>query len=115
MPMILIVDDEQVFRNAMTVALSKEGYQIETAANGQRALEILKTQTPDLILLDLNMPQMDGTQFLYTLRNDLKLEIPCIVLTNLSEGPTQGHVQDYLIKSNVSLSDIIAKVRELIG
>ena len=112
---MLVVDDEHVFRAALTVALSKVGLEVETAANGQRALDMLKLGKPDLILLDINMPQMDGEQFLVELKRIDALDIPCIILTNNEFAMIPEHVAAFMVKSNTSIDEVVAKVQEIIG
>lgn len=110
-----MVDDEHVFRTALTVALSKSGFDVETAANGQRALDILKLYKPDLILLDINMPQMDGEQLLSELKRTNEADIPCLILTNNESVMIPEHVAGFMVKSNSSIAEVVAKVTEIIG
>jgi len=79
---ILVVDDEQLVLGVVTNALAAEGYQVECAVNGQDALDRVKRQAPDVILLDLMMPVLDGRQLVRALREDpTTSQIPVIVLT----------------------------------
>jgi two-component system, NtrC family, response regulator AtoC len=67
---VLIVDDEAVVRNGVTRALEKKGFQVKQAANGREALSCLQTQAFDLVLLDIRMPEVDGTELLKRIRAD---------------------------------------------
>lgn len=79
---VLIVDDESEIREMTSLLLSSHGYQVETAANGEIALDLLHQQGTDLILLDINMPTMDGWQTLRLLKEDPALEsIPVIMFS----------------------------------
>jgi CheY-like chemotaxis protein len=71
-PTILIVEDEQSLNEAYQMILRKAGYTVQVAFDGQEALDLLSMEEPDLILLDLRMPRMDGIEFLrtYNLRQD---------------------------------------------
>ena len=101
---ILIVDDSHAVRETVAVALAAEGYDVITAEHGKKALQLLMTQRPDLILSDLNMPVMGGFQLLEEIRSRPGLApIPFIFLTSsdaqedIQRGRTLG-IEDYLIK-----------------
>ncbi|MBP2160386.1 MULTISPECIES: response regulator [Asticcacaulis] len=79
---ILVVEDDADIRDLLEIVLSSSGYDVETAANGRLGLERLKTFTPDLILLDLAMPELDGIGFLKAKRDQYDYrDIPVIVLS----------------------------------
>ncbi|MCK5716434.1 MAG: response regulator [Thiomargarita sp.] len=81
---ILIVDDEQIHRDTLEILLSNQGYKFVFAKNGQDALSLASKHTPDIILLDVMMPDIDGFEVCLTLRADpLLAEIPIIMLTSL--------------------------------
>lgn len=67
---ILVVDDEEMMRNLLTKILSREGYKMLTAENGNHALEIIKTDKVDLIISDMKMPQMNGFELLKHVKRD---------------------------------------------
>ena len=82
---ILVVDDEADVRAFLTAILAKEGYETVTAANGREALEIVRHTPPDLVILDLQMPQQTGTDFYRRLSQDRELRtIPIIVVSGLA-------------------------------
>jgi CheY-like chemotaxis protein len=82
---ILVVDDEADVRAFLTAILAKEGYETVTAANGREALEIVRRTPPDLVILDLQMPQQTGTDFYRRLSQDRELRtIPIIVVSGLA-------------------------------
>lgn len=82
---ILVVDDEADVRAFLTAILAKEGYETVTAANGREALEIVRRSPPDLVILDLQMPQQTGTDFYRRLSQDRELStIPIIVVSGLA-------------------------------
>lgn len=98
---ILIADDEASVRKILETRLKLKGYTVLTAANGQEALDTFNTQVPDLLVLDIMMPQLDGYVVCKTLRE--KSEIPIIMLTALSDvsrrvkGLEMG-ADDYMVK-----------------
>lgn len=115
---ILVVDDEELVINALTKRLIKEGFSTDVARDGQEALEKVKSTKPDLILLDVIMPRLDGISVLKKLKESPDTQqIPVIMLTNLYEDRKVGQVlktgvTDYLVKVDNSLDDIIRRVRK---
>jgi len=83
---IIIIEDDHFFQNFYSLKLKELGYQVEVAGNGQEGLEKIKTFLPDLILLDIIMPIMDGFQVLTSLKNDpLLSKYPVIVFSTLGQ------------------------------
>lgn len=114
MKKVLIVEDERPLAKALEVKLNKAGFLARAVHNGQEALDLLPSFPPDLILLDLLMPQMDGFEFLRKIK-DLGTSAKIIVTSNLSQEDDIKTAQslgasDFLIKSNSSLSDIVNRV-----
>ncbi len=117
MKKILIVEDDSFVMDIYHTKLSQEGYEIIEAHNGVEAMEKLKEIKPDMILLDIVMPYMDGMEVLKKVKADEKLKsIPVILLTNLSqkEEITEGlglGANDYLIKSHFTPSEVLEKIK----
>ncbi len=116
---VLVVDDEPDIRDIFKSALDEEGYRISFADNGKDALDIAVAQTPDLILLDAMMPQMDGFEVCRRLRHDpLTAEIPVIMVTALNDhdsrmrGLSAG--ADDFISKPFDLDEMQARVRTII-
>jgi two-component system alkaline phosphatase synthesis response regulator PhoP len=92
-PLILIVDDEPSFREIFSMKLTADGYHVETAENGQAGLEKAKQLKPDLILMDVRMPVMDGPTAVLKLRDDPELKDTKVVfLTSL--GDPHSEIQE---------------------
>ncbi|MEI7424623.1 MAG: response regulator [Candidatus Staskawiczbacteria bacterium] len=115
---ILIVEDDIHLIKVLNKKLSSEGFIVIDASNGQEGLQKAETEHPDLILLDIVMPVMDGLTMLKKLREkEWGKQIKVILLTNLSdeekviEEEGLGH-SDYLIKADWSLEDIVKKIKE---
>jgi two-component system, OmpR family, response regulator ResD len=109
---ILIVEDEKTLINVLVDKLTKEGYDINSAKNGQEGLSLALKNHPDLILLDIIMPIMDGMTMLDELRN-----VKIIILTNLSDAEKEAQssekgVFDYMVKCDMTIDDIVKKVKE---
>lgn len=119
---VLVIEDEAPMRDAIVDTLKQNNFSILTSDNGKDGLEIALQNHPDLILLDIFMPKMDGLTMLETLRNDSwGHNVPVIILTNLNPEADQTikSILDhkpafYLIKSNVTLEAIVAKIKEVL-
>ncbi len=116
---ILIVEDEVSIVKALKLKLTKAGFQVLVAENGKKGLTLALKEIPDLILLDVVMPVMDGMTMLQKLREeDAGKKIKVLVLTNLSyltgDVSDKYKVADYLVKSDWSISDLITKIKEII-
>ena len=98
---ILICDDEKDIVNALKIYLSSEDYTLHTAYNGKEALQIIRTEPIDLLLLDIMMPEMDGIETMRRLREQYKL--PVILLTAKSEDT------DKILGLNLGADDYITK------
>lgn len=114
---ILIIEDEVDIREAMAEAVQDAGFNVTTAANGAIGLSLALEQKPDLILLDIIMPIMDGHETLKKLREDeWGRNAKVIVLTAMDDviniaSAHEGSITDYIIKAHSSLDDIVKKVR----
>lgn len=117
MAKILIIEDEEPMRNALVTKLTKEGFAVDIAGNGKEGLERITQQKPDLVLLDILMPTMDGKEFLKKLRSQAEYSsIPVIVLTNINAENDKIEMYNYgilayLVKSDSGISDIVDIIR----
>lgn len=108
-------------QRALKNKLEKAGYEVLLANDGTEALNQMKEHTPQLMLLDLIMPKLDGISVLREVKgNDDLKNIPVIILTNLSSGDKVAEAMqlgtfDFLVKANYSLDDVLSKVQERIG
>ena len=117
---ILIVDDEPDIVNLLDYHLTKEGYLTKTAQNGKEALDVAKDFQPDLVLLDLMMPEMDGFEFSEKLRQNKEwLDIPVVVitakdLTKEDHARLSGNVETIMQKGSYSKKELMDEVSEKI-
>lgn len=118
---ILIVEDEEDLREALIDKLRREGFLPLGAKDGEEGLKLALKEHPDLILLDIVMPKMDGMTMMKKLREDnWGKNVSIILLTNLSatEEIVTGIVEDrpfyYLVKSDWKINDVIEKVKEVL-
>lgn len=110
---VLVIDDDMTFVAMIKAALDPKRYAVTSAANGEEGLREVKSSRPDLILLDIMMPKMDGIEFLKQLNTTYgKGNIPILVTSNLSsmekisEGVELG-IKGYFVKSDESMQGII--------
>ena len=121
MPKILLIEDEALLLQMFEKKLKLEGFQVETALRGQTGLEKAKSLQPDLILLDILMPGMDGFEVMEKLKSDPETKkIPVVFLTNLSrdEGDISKGLEvgaiAYLVKAHYTPSQVVVKLKELL-
>jgi DNA-binding response OmpR family regulator len=114
---ILLAEDDQFISRAYADGLGRAGFEIITALDGVEALAHMRSEKPDLVLVDLIMPGKNGFEILEEMKADASLRnIPVIILSNLGQesdverGKTLG-AADYLIKSNLSLQEVAAAIR----
>ena len=118
MALLLVAEDDQFYANLYRTKLEKEGFGVVVASNGAETLELLKKNNPDLIILDLVMPEMDGFEVLRKLKEEKDLkDVPVIILSNLGqeediERAKELGVFKYIIKSNVSIHQMVESVEE---
>jgi DNA-binding response OmpR family regulator len=117
MKKILIVEDDKFLRELIVQKLIKEGYETSEAVDGEQGIKKVKEERPDLVLLDLILPGIDGFEVLSQKKEDPSIvNIPVIVLSNLGQkedverGLKLGAV-DYLIKAHFTPGEIIEKIK----
>ncbi len=115
---ILVVEDETALRNALGDKLKHGGFSVLEAKNGKEGLEAALREHPDLILLDIVMPVMDGMAMFKKLREDVwGKNAKVIMLTNLNDAENVAEAMEqgsfnYFVKSDWKIEDVVAKVRE---
>ncbi len=112
----LIVEDDEVLARTLELILRADGFRTERAADGPRALELWRAAAPDVVLLDLGLPGMDGTEVLETLRQNA--DTPVVILTARAEEADELHglglgADDYLVKP-VSARKLLAHLRAVL-
>jgi len=117
---ILIIDDMDLFREPIAAALRARGFETLTAGDGYSGLRIARNHRPDLVLLDMAMPQMDGLAVLAAMRVDARLKsIPVILLTAVAERDyviraAKFGVKHYLLKTQFSLDQLVDRVKQVL-
>ena len=118
---ILVVEDDKFLRDLIVQKLTKEGFKVIEAVDGEEGFKKAQEQKPDLVLLDLILPGIDGFEVLSKIKEvpDLS-EIPVIILSNLGQrddierGLKLG-AADYLVKAHFTPGDIIEKIKKVLG
>jgi DNA-binding response OmpR family regulator len=116
---VLVVEDERPMAKALELKLAHEGFNPKSAFNGEEALELLRKEKFDLMLLDLVMPKVDGFKVLETMKAE-NIMIPTIILSNLSQQEDERRVRelgarDFFIKSEIPISEVIARIKKILG
>ena len=118
---ILFIEDESALQKTFGDILSQEGYEMISALDGEKGLEMAKAKKPDLILLDLILPKIHGLEVLKKLKiEETTKEIPIIVLTNLEEIGDVGKALElgaktYLVKAQYILEEVVEKIKKALG
>ncbi len=118
---VLLVEDDEMLHNMYTQKFTKEGYAVLSGYTGSEGIQIAEEKQPDIILLDIIMPKMDGFAALKKLKkNAVTKNIPVILLTNLGQeediqkGKELGAI-DYFIKANHTPQEVVDKVKSVLS
>ena len=117
---ILVVEDEEVLAKVLQEKLSKSGYDVAIAVDGEETFAVAKKFVPDAIVLDLLLPKKDGFEVLEALKNDQELKtIPVVVVSNLGEDTDikralQLGAADYYVKSEHPINEVVEKVKNVL-
>lgn len=117
-PLILLVEDDRMIADMYRYQLEREGYQVETVTDGKQGLQAIRERRPDLVLLDLRLPIMEGLDVLENLSSDPQ-KPPVLILSNYSDnhminrGLALG-AREFLIKSATTPTTLVEKVRAIV-
>lgn len=121
MTKIAIIEDDPVINQMYRMKFEADGFEVQLADNGKRGVAMVEEMKPDLILLDLKMPNMDGAEALAEIRkHDWGKSIPVIVLTNLGEEEAPKSLKDlgvlsYIVKADLTPKQVVGRVKEALG
>lgn len=121
MTKIAIIEDDPVINQMYRMKFEADGFNVEIASDGQRGVELVKEFQPDIILLDLQMPHMNGTEALAEIRrHDWGSDLPVLILTNLGkeEAPAELEklgVANYIVKAELTPKQVVERVKETLG
>lgn len=118
---ILIIEDDPFLLSMYVTKLEANGFDVASEENGGKAVDTIRTEQPDLILLDILLPGMDGFEILEEMKRDSAVkDTPVILLTNLGqrkdiEKGLELGAQDYLIKAHFTPSEVITKIEKVLS
>jgi two-component system alkaline phosphatase synthesis response regulator PhoP len=117
---ILIVEDNESLNDVYKLILARAGYDVKTAYNGTEALKVVKQKLPDLILLDMLMPEMGGLGFLKKFNPPKNIKTKIIILSNLDEDQDIKEAQKYgvtryILKASLSPKELVSNVKQALG
>lgn len=116
----MLVEDNDFIRNMYQLKLSKSGIKCEEAVDGAMALVKIKECKPDLVLLDLMMPNVSGIEVLEQLRSSkVTPQLPVLILTNIMDQPTIDKCKvlgacDYIVKTDLTPKEVVEKIKQYI-
>ena len=121
MTKIAIIEDDPVINQMYRMKFEAEGFDVEMASNGQHGVDLVEAMRPDIILLDLQMPQMNGAEALAEIRkHDWGKEIPVLILTNLGEEEAPKslktlNVSSYIVKADYTPRQVVSQVKKTLN
>jgi CheY-like chemotaxis protein len=121
MTKIAIIEDDPVISQMYRFKFEASNFEVQLANNGKRGIEMVKSFQPDLILLDLQMPEMNGADALEIIRkNEWGKNIPVIILTNMGEEESPKKlralgIHSYIVKANLTPNQVLKRVQEALN
>lgn len=118
MTSIAIIEDDQVISQMYRMKFESDGFTVHVAGNGEAGIAVVEETKPDLILLDMQMPGMNGDEALAEIRkHDWGKDIPVIVLTNLGEEEAPKHlrslgIESYIVKADLTPRQVVDRVKQ---
>lgn len=118
---IAIIEDDQAIVEMYRIKFEAEGFEVEAAENGRLGLELVEKFKPDLILLDLLMPEMTGTEMLAAMRKtDWGKNIKVVIMTNVSKDEvtppvSELHVEGFIVKAHYTPHEVVATVMQVLA
>lgn len=114
------MEDDPFLRSVYEVKLANEGFEVKIAGNGREGVDAYDSFKPDIILLDLIMPEMDGFAVLEELKKKRKIKTPIVVLSNLGQDEDVAKAKelgavDFLIKASTQINAVVDKVKTILG
>lgn len=121
MKKVLIVEDDQFIRDMVASKLTQHGFVVDEVGSGNEGYKHVEEAAPDVMLLDLDLPDMRGSEFLeYIRKNEQLARTPVIVFSNDDDGETQARINElgvsgYYIKVETNLDELIKKIGEIVN
>ncbi len=120
MSKVLLIEDDEFILSLYAEKFTRTGFEVEIAKDGAKGLAALKEYSPDVILLDITMPNVDGFEVLEKIKENKKMAgVAVVILTNLSDDPTINKAMglgadSYIVKSSSTPTEVVAKVENIL-
>lgn len=120
MTKIAIIEDDAAIHQMYRMKFETEGFDVQLAGDGRAGVDLIKKFRPDIVLLDLQMPEVDGVEALREIRkNDWGKNLPIIILTNLGEEESPPEIKElgvsgYIVKADLTPRQVVARVKEVL-
>lgn len=121
MTKIAIIEDDATINQMYRMKFEADGFDVQVAVNGRDGIEVVEKFAPDMVLLDLGMPEMSGDEALKEIRShDWGKTVPVIILTNLGEEEAPKNlralgIHSYIVKANLTPKEVVLRVKEALG
>lgn len=121
MTKIAIIEDDAVISQMYRMKFEADGFDVQLARNGKLGVELVESFSPDLVLLDLQMPELDGTGALKQIRaNQWGKDVPVIILTNLGQEEAPKEIRElgihsYIVKAELTPRQVVSRVKDALG
>lgn len=121
MTKIAIIEDDATINQMYRMKFEADGFDVQVAVNGRDGIEVVEKFAPDMVLLDLGMPEMSGDEALKEIRShDWGKTVPVIILTNLGEEEAPKNlrslgIHSYIVKANLTPKEVVVRVKEALG
>ncbi|HRQ87028.1 MAG TPA: response regulator [Candidatus Saccharibacteria bacterium] len=121
MTKIAIIEDDAVISQMYRMKFEADGFEVQLASDGEKGVALVKSFQPDIILLDLQMPRLDGTGTLRKIREaDWGKDTPVIILTNLGKEEAPKEIKElgihsYIVKAELTPRQVVSRVKEALG
>lgn len=121
MTKIAIIEDDQTISQMYRMKFEADGFEVQLADNGKRGVELVESFKPDIILLDLQMPEMGGDEALSAIRkHDWGKSLPVIILTNMGQEESPKilkslNVSSYIVKADLTPSQVVDRVKQTLS
>jgi CheY-like chemotaxis protein len=113
---VLVVDDDAGIRELLRFRLEKSGFEVDTSANGQECIDSLHGSLPDLVLLDIRMPRMDGLETLETIRTEFATDLPVVLLSGAQSGTdVENAATTERIDKPFTMDEVVTCVERVLG
>lgn len=119
MKKVLLVEDDPFIRDLTSVKLSEHDYSVLTCSTGESVVEMMRSEMPDVVLLDLDLPDLSGVEIVKFAKNDDAIsKIPIIIFSNNDDPDMQEKIRefgitDFFVKATTSFDDLLVRIKEL--